>query len=73
MGNETIDAILQRATALAGANVNIKRLESLQTSGEDALATVEQGCNYLAFLGISQGKILCTFDNFSLWKTIGHE
>ena len=43
LGNETINAVLQRATELAGSNVNINNLETLQTSGEDALATVEQG------------------------------
>ena len=47
LGNETINAVLSRATELAGSNVNINQLETLQTSGEDALATVEQGSNTL--------------------------
>merc|ERR1719422_603704 len=48
LGNETINAVLSRATELAGSNVNINQLETLQTSGEDALATVEQVCGKLS-------------------------
>ena len=69
LGNETINAVLSRATELAGSNVNINKLETLQTSGEDALATVEQGSNILVIrmrnrLGARDSRNLHSILNF---------
>ena len=65
LGNETINAVLSRATELAGSNVNINQLETLQTSGEDALATVEQGSNTLIIRrGVQDSRKLPSILNF---------
>ena len=65
LGNETINAVLSRATELAGSNVNINQLETLQTSGEDALATVEQGSNTLIIRrGVRDSRNLPSILNF---------